>query len=490
MRQQVHRSRCQRHCLQTAAGKQDRQPQAVAPGQQNSSSSSSSSSKKRWQWDESENALWAYLVLFGILAAGQAAVSIPSLRSIPFKELPYFVGLAATTIYIGAHRGLTTRLPRQQISIKQGLAAPLFASVALFGGYLLVKNFPALTFQVVLDAYFWLVGSFALAGGLAQPLRRLAGSWGGKDLDFPVPKWLVAATVLEEDQDPHEEGEEAKPELPVTDLIALVIGISAASYDVVIGHDSFTLCNLLACVIATDIMQALGLRSFRAAGVALVGLLLYDVFWVFGSPKVIGENVMMTVATSDIRFGPARLLYPRLVASASEGGRFPYSLLGLGDVAVPGLLACLALRFDAVRLLQPGQAAGTETSAQAGGPVSPTQAQTSAATAGGAVETVTTAVGTQKPVLPVTEAILQNRTYFLPLLAAYIVGLGVAFAANSITKLGQPALLYLVPLTLGSIALTAATKGELGRVFSFTDSASTLPPLRGNKKDKGKGSLS
>ena len=40
------------------------------------------------------------------------------------------------------------------------------------------------------------------------------------------------------------------------------------------------------------------------------------------------------------------------------------TLAGLGDVAVPGLLACLALRFDAVRLLQPGQAAGTETSAQ------------------------------------------------------------------------------------------------------------------------------
>ena len=39
-------------------------------------------------------------------------------------------------------------------------------------------------------------------------------------------------------------------------------------------------------------------------------------------------------------------------------------LAGLGDVAVPGLLACLALRFDAVRLLQPGQAAGSDASAQ------------------------------------------------------------------------------------------------------------------------------
>ena len=53
---------------------------------------------------------------------------------------------------------------------------------------------------------------------------------------------------------------------------------------------------------------------------------------------------------------------------------------------------------------------------QAAAPASPTQAQTGAAAAGGAVETVTTAVGTQKPVLPVTESILQNRTYFLPLL--------------------------------------------------------------------------
>ena len=62
---------------------------------------------------------------------------------------------------------------RQCGAYAQGLAAPLFASVALFGGYLLIKNFPAFSFQATLDVYFWLIGSFALAGGLAQPLRRL-----------------------------------------------------------------------------------------------------------------------------------------------------------------------------------------------------------------------------------------------------------------------------------------------------------------------------
>ena len=53
-----------------------------------------------------------------------------------------------------------------------------------------------------------------------------------------------------------------------------------------------------------------------------------DVFWVFGSPKVIGENVMLTVATSDILSGPTRLLFPRAAGSVGEAAAFPFSLLG------------------------------------------------------------------------------------------------------------------------------------------------------------------
>ena len=54
--------------------------------------------------------------------------------------------------------------------------------------------------------------------------------------------------------------------------------------------------------------------------------------------------------------------------------------------------------------------------------------------------------------------------------AAYIGGLGIAFAANAITHMGQPALLYLVPATCGTIFLMAAGRGELGRLLSFVDS--------------------
>lgn len=38
---------------------------------------------------------------------------------------------AVCTQYIGAHRSLTTQ-QRQQISFKEGLLAPVFASVSLF----------------------------------------------------------------------------------------------------------------------------------------------------------------------------------------------------------------------------------------------------------------------------------------------------------------------------------------------------------------------
>ena len=56
--------------------------------------------------------------------------------------------------------------------VRQGALAPLAASAALFGAYLLVKFLPDLNLQTLFDVYFWLVGALAVAGGIALPLRR------------------------------------------------------------------------------------------------------------------------------------------------------------------------------------------------------------------------------------------------------------------------------------------------------------------------------
>mmetsp|Transcript_29125 Transcript_29125/g.82104 ORF Transcript_29125/g.82104 Transcript_29125/m.82104 type:complete len:149 (-) Transcript_29125:28-474(-) len=76
--------------------------------------------------------------------------------------------------------------------------------------------------------------------------------------------------------------------------------------------------------------------------------------------------------------------------------------------------------------------------------------------------------------LQVSEAVLGNRNFFWPVLAAYTVGLYTAFEANRITHLGQPALLYLVPYTLAAVAATAALRGEASRVWAFRDRGTGL----------------
>lgn len=75
---------------------------------------SQQTSQSAWEWKNSEDAVKAYTALLGFLALGQ----IPALRTVKFADLPYFIGLASMTIYIGAHRGLCTKV-RQQITIKE-----------------------------------------------------------------------------------------------------------------------------------------------------------------------------------------------------------------------------------------------------------------------------------------------------------------------------------------------------------------------------------
>lgn len=76
-----------------------------------------------------------------------------------------------------------------------------------------------------------------------------------------------------------------------SDIVALTLGLALASAELASGHTNFTLNNLIACLVASDILQLVGLRSFRTAVLLLAGLLIYDVFWVFASPSVIGAGV-------------------------------------------------------------------------------------------------------------------------------------------------------------------------------------------------------
>jgi minor histocompatibility antigen H13 len=71
-----------------------------------------------------------------------------------------------------------------------------------------------------------------------------------------------------------------------------------------------------------------------------IGLVAYDVFFVFGS------EVMMTVAKGfDV---PMKLLFPMTLPNGTSG----FGMLGIGDIIIPGLIVSFALRIDFIRELQ------------------------------------------------------------------------------------------------------------------------------------------
>ena len=120
------------------------------------------------------------------------------------------------------------------------------------------------------------------------------------------------------------------------------------------------------------------LPSLKVSTLLLTGLLIYDVFWVFFSSYIFSTNVMVKVATRPaenpiglvarkLNMGgmvkeapklnlPGKLVFP----SMHNTGHF--SMLGLGDIVMPGLLLCFVLRYDSYKKSQ------NTTTAEAGVP--------------------------------------------------------------------------------------------------------------------------
>jgi minor histocompatibility antigen H13 len=334
-----------------------------------------------------------------------------------------------------------------------------------------------------------MLAMFASLGALSGPLKSIAKKTNVQaTFDVPIPEALNAVDA--------DDNKVTSLPLYGSDILATFIALGIASADLAAHHTNFTLSNTIACLIAADILNLIGLSSFRVAGILLIGMLLYDVTWVFASPGFSGENVMLKVATSDVMTGPTRILFPKIPGSMGEASFFPFALLGLGDIAIPGLLCCLALRYDASRSIDisargeaswkaimesieslSGDESGAEIMNLTGLAAEEAydriadleleqrnQSQGQAATSGQAQA--------QAP-LPVSQSVMYNRVYFKAVMVAYVAGLLMAFIANDVTGLGQPALLYLVPSCLFALVSVSLRRGEFDRLWRYRDMTST-----------------
>ncbi|KAK7944727.1 hypothetical protein WMY93_000455 [Mugilogobius chulae] len=180
---------------------------------------------------------------------------------------------------------------------------------------------------------------------------------------------------------------------------------------------AWVLQDALGITFCLYMLKTVRLSTFKACTILLSVLFVYDVFFVFITPFFTksGESIMVEVAAgpSDSFTHeklPMVLKVPRLNFSPLSLCDRPFSLLGFGDILVPGLLVAYCYRFDLLM-------------------------QTS-------------------------------MIYFVACTVAYGVGLLITFVALALMQMGQPALLYLVPCTLLTSLTVALWRRELPQFWT------------------------
>jgi minor histocompatibility antigen H13 len=316
---------------------------------------------------------------------------------------------------------------------------PVMGSIFLFGLYLIFKLLPQEYVNIVVKVYFALLGAAVLFYSLDRLARMVFGesvlALGDKVLvKFRLPFYHGVAGAMQRVSEAFErvfaalEALWSKPEaaraaaqadvkagaeqdaadkdlVTVTPLgiVSLVLSVAATAWYVATGH--WAANNLFGIIFSIQALEKISVGSVRNGAIMLCGLFVYDVFWVFGT------DVMVTVAR---KFdAPIKLLFPRPDTRPS--------LLGLGDIVIPGLFLSLLRRFDHRR----------------------------ARVAGGAAAT--------------------RPLYFVAGLVGYWLGLSTTLFVMYAFDAAQPALLYLVPTCLLAPAATALVRGELRELAAFEE---------------------
>ncbi len=159
------------------------------------------------------------------------------------------------------------------------------------------------------------------------------------------------------------------------------------------------------------------------------------------------------------------------------------TLLGLGDVILPGIYMCLSLRFDLWMYYQKKRTyVETELRTKTTDPdtastVVTTTTQKRAVNADfvsphGRVGDLVWTGAARSVVSPGLQAFRFPRPYFVASLVGYVAGLLVTLTVLVVFQHGQPALLYLVPAVLASTWGTGYLRGELRAMRTYTEDGS------------------
>ncbi|KAJ5772447.1 hypothetical protein N7520_002976 [Penicillium odoratum] len=240
----------------------------------------------------------------------------------------------------------------------------------------------------------------------------------------------------------------------LVDLLSGIVALVAVGYFQFVAKP-WWLTNFFGFGYSYGALQIMSPTTFGTGSLILISLFFYDIYFVFFTP------VMVTVAKSlDI---PIKLVFPR----SDEAGVQSLAMLGLGDVVVPGMLICLALRFDLFLYYKrkgalKGQAEGLD---------GETKPEYQKATGLWGERFWAPVITRKEPEVqpPYHDARAFPKVYFKASIIGYLFGMVVTLLIMQYSNHAQPALLYLVPGVLLSLWGTALYRGELRLMSDFSD---------------------
>ena len=337
-----------------------------------------------------------YLALF-LLTVLSGFVLIPvNVNMIVTATIIVYIG-STLSLKLKHHRELTGEANEDVMTANDAYMFPLVGSAMLFSLYCLFRFFDKEWVNLLLTSYFALFGALSLTSAVDPLVSSLFFSKNQKTWKKTLKLPMMDAQHLS------------------VSVSQIVTGVGATIFAVSwFQTRHFMLNNIFGIAFSIKGIESLGLGSYKTGAILLSGLFFYDIFWVFGT------DVMVTVATSFD--GPIKLLFPRQFATDDEKAKF--SMLGLGDIVIPGIFVALLLRYDAHRA------------------------------------NILSAEDAKKAF---------SKPFFHTNLVFYALGLVATVLVMYAFNAAQPALLYLVPACLGSSLATAGYLGEFSNLLAYSE---------------------
>uniref|UniRef100_A0A668TC07 PA domain-containing protein n=1 Tax=Oreochromis aureus TaxID=47969 RepID=A0A668TC07_OREAU len=293
----------------------------------------------------------------------------------------------------GGRGGGESKADSGELSLYSPLKVVIF--VALMCGMLVLMYFFYKVLVYIIIAIFCLASASALYSCFDAVMDKI----GCGTLSFSVRNWNFSVRSL---------------------LLAAVCISIAVVWGVYRNEDRWIwiLQDLLGIAFCLNFMKTISLSNFKICVILLSLLLVYDVFFVFITPFFTknGVSIMVQVALGPDASGeklPVVMRVPRLLAWAQNLCMMQFSILGYGDIIVPGLLVAYCSRFD---------------------------------------------VWIKS----------KRKVYFISCCIAYFLGMILTFIVMLLSGMGQPALLYLVPFTVITSAVVAGCRGEMKQFWAGT----------------------